>query len=302
VGSVTKMFAGAVVLELVARAGLSLDAPARDHLPADVVAHLANAREASISQLLHHTSGVYDYLGSSELLFAAYGSYEYEYQAKEDLLAYAYGHDAEFPVGTGWDYSSSNYILLEMIAEDLGGRSGVELLGSLIIDRLGLRSTHYDPGRPPPAGLARGYGDLFGDGRLLDVTDLELERFHYDGGVVSNVYDLADFLDALLAGDLLAEGSRAALLDVVATHGHSERGTDFYGSGIILEQHPTFGPVYGHSGTTLGFSAHVYRLERSGITFAAIVNASQHGLEERSYRWFSPLEHDDILALVSGPP
>jgi hypothetical protein len=46
----------------------------------------------------------------------------------------------------------------------------------------------------------------------------------------------------------------------------------------------------------------VYHVERSGITFAAIVNASQHTMEERSYRWFSPLKEDDILELVAGEP
>jgi hypothetical protein len=46
----------------------------------------------------------------------------------------------------------------------------------------------------------------------------------------------------------------------------------------------------------------VYRIADQGITFAAIVNASQHTMEERSYRWFSPLKHDDILQLVTAEP
>jgi D-alanyl-D-alanine carboxypeptidase len=281
---------------------LSLDDPAGRYLPGRVVDRVANAGGATVSQLLHHTSGTFDYLKSPDLAQEALGSYDYEYQGAAKLLEYAYDEDAAFAAGTSWGYSNTNFLLLELIAQRASGDTGKQLLESLVFEPLALRSTSYDPSRPAPRGMVRGYADLFADGELIDVTESELERFHYDGGVVSNVYDLADFLDALLASDLLQDEARAALLDTVPTHGHSERGTDHYGCGLILEQHPRFGRVYGHSGTGFGFSAHVYRIESLGITFAAIVNASQHTMEERSYRWFSPLKHDDILRLVPDEP
>jgi hypothetical protein len=37
----------------------------------------------------------------------------------------------------------------------------------------------------------------------------------------------------------------------------------------------------------------------TGVTFAAIVNGSQVGLEPLSYEWFSPLIGERILELVS---
>lgn len=302
IGSVTKTFAAAVILKLQEQSLLSLDAPANEHLPAGISSNLANARSATIRQLLQHTSGIPEYLESSRLLLEVLGSYDYEYQNERRLLEYAYGADAEFPPGAGWGYSSSNYLLLELVAEHASSQPSSTLLESLIFQPLGLRSTSYDPGHAPPPNLARGYGDVFADGHLIDVTENEIERFHYDGGIVSTVYDLADFLEALLTGDALSEAARDELRAVVPTHGKSPRGTDFYGAGLILEEHPEFGAVYGHSGTALGFSAHMYHLEQYGITYAAIVNASQHSLEKRSYRWFSPLKHDDILRLVVGAP
>jgi D-alanyl-D-alanine carboxypeptidase len=302
IGSTTKMFASAVILKLFEQSLLSLDAPARDHLPAEVTDNIANAGSATVHQLLHHTSGIYNYLASSKLLLESLGSYAYAYQPPRKLLEYAYGNAAEFAPGTSWGYSNTNFLLLELIAEHASSQPAKPLLETLVIKPLGLSSTSYDPGQPPPKGLARGYGDIFADGKLIDVTDNRIERFHYDGGMISNVYDLADFLHALVPGTFLGDKARSALREVVPTRGKSERGTDFYGSGLILEQHPRFGPVFGHSGTALGFSAHVYHLERSGITFAAIVNASQHTMEERSYRWFSPLKEDDILELVAGEP
>lgn len=299
VGSVSKMFAAAVVLQLCEEHGVPLDTPARELLPSAIVREVANADSATIEQLLHHTSGIYNYLESTELFFASTGSYDYKYQSKQKLIEYAYGEDAEFAPGSSWGYSNTPFLLLELIAERLANRSSEQLMDSLVIGPLGLRSTSYRPSQPAPAGLVRGYADIFANGALIDSTDIELERFHFDGGVVSNVYEIADFLDALLDGQLLSDHARAQLLDVVPTHGHSERGTDYYGAGLIVEEHPELGRIIGHSGTALGYSAHVYKVENFGVTFAAVVNGSQHTIEDRSYRWFSPLEHDDIVRLVA---
>jgi D-alanyl-D-alanine carboxypeptidase len=298
VGSVTKTFAAAVMLKLLEQHAITLDTPAKQWLPSELRTEIENANTATIGQLLHHTSGAYDYLSSLSLFLEAAGSYDYPYRTKERLLEYAYGKPSEYPAGQGWNYSETNFLLLEVLAERVTGTKSPQLLQTTVISELGLRSTFYSPSTDLPKGLARGYSDLFGDERLIDVTDANLERFHFDGGVISNVYDLADFLEALLFSPFLSEAARAELLDTVPTNGNSERGTDYYGSGIILETHPEFGPVYGHSGTTLGFTAHVYHMEQSGITFAAIVNASQKRLESRSYDWFSPLKKDAILHLV----
>jgi len=300
VGSVSKLFAAAVILKLVDQSVLSLDSCGCDHLPNALTSKIANAEVATVSQLLHHTSGTFNYLESTSLFLRAAGSYDYDYQSKEALLEYAFGEPASFSPGAGWEYSNTNFLLLQTVAEQASGQSGKALLESMVIEPLGLRSTRYDPAQPAPTGLARGYGDLFADGKPIDVTDTALERFHYDGGVIANVYDIADLLDTLLTGPFFSEGARAAFTDYVPTGGNSKRGVDYYGAGLIVEQSPEFGPVYGHSGTTMGFSAHVYHLAQFGITFAAIVNGSQHTLEERSYRWFSPLKYDDVLRLVVG--
>jgi D-alanyl-D-alanine carboxypeptidase len=300
VGSVTKLFAAAAMLPLCEERGIPLDAAVRPYLDREVVDAIENANEATFRQMLNHTSGIFDYVKSTDLLFDALGSYDYEYQPKERLLEYAYGQDAKHAPGAGWSYTSTPFLLLEQAAERLSGTASEELMGELVIDPLDLRSTRYRPSVAHTPGLVRGYADIFADGDLVDTTDTALERFHFDGGVTSNVYDLAKFLDGLLDGDLLSTNAREALLDTVPTRGSSERGTDFYGAGVIAEQHPDFGRVVGHSGTTVGYSAHVYRIEELGITYAAIVNGSQHSVEARSYRWFSPLKHDDILRLVAG--
>lgn len=299
-GSVTKLFASTLVSLLVERGDIpGLDVPLRDLVWREELSRIANGERVTLRQLLNHTSGIPDYLSSPALLQAALGSPSFAYHTKEQLLEFAYDQPASFEPGAGWLYSNTNYLLVELAVEAVTGRSGPELLRSLVIEPLALESTSYDPEQALPDGLAHGYAD-FGDGAQHDVTTLELERFHFDGGVISTVHDLADFLDAVLVSSALSESGREALFDVVPTHGASARGTDYYGLGLILEDSPEFGRVYGHLGTTVGFTTHVYRVMDAGITFAAIVNGSQAGYEPTSYEWFSPLLGDKILRLVSG--
>lgn len=298
-GSITKLFASALVSMLVERGDIrDLDVPLRDLVWRQEFSRIANSDRVTLRQLLNHTSGIFDYLTSPALIQAALAP-GFAYHSKEQLLEFAYDQPAAFEPGSGWQYSNTNYLLVELAVEAVTGQSGPQLMRSLVIEPLALQSTSYDPEQALPDGMAHGYAD-FGDGTRHDVTELELERFHFDGGVISNVHDLADFLDAMLGSAVLSESSRAALLDVVPTHGASARGTDYYGLGIILEDSPVYGRVYGHLGTSVGFTAHVYRIMDAGITFAAIVNGSQAGYEPTSYEWFSPLLGDKILQLVSG--
>jgi len=299
-GSVTKLFAATLVSMLVERGDIrDLDVPIRELVWRQEFSRIANSDRVTLRQLLNHTSGIYDYLSSPALIQAALGSPGFAYHTKEQLLEFSYDQPAAFEPGAGWQYSNTNYLLIELAVEAVTGQSGPQLMRSLVIEPLGLESTSYDPEQVLPAGIAHGYAD-FGDAVQHDVTTLELERFHFDGGVISNVHDLADFLDAVLGTSILSEASREALLDVVPTHGVSVRGTDYYGLGIILEDSPEYGRVYGHLGTSVGFTTHVYRIMDAGITFAAIVNGSQAGYEPISYEWFSPLLGDKILQLVSG--
>jgi D-alanyl-D-alanine carboxypeptidase len=299
-GSVTKLFASALVSMLVERGDIrDLDVPLRDLVWRQEFSRIANSDRATLRQLLNHTSGIADYLSSPALIQAALGRPDFAYHTKEQLLEFAYDQPATFEPGAGWQYSNTNYLLVELAVEAVTGQSGPQVMRSLVIEPLALESTSYDPEQMLPDGMAHGYAD-FGDAVQHDVTALGLERFHFDGGVISNVHDLADFLDAVLVSSVLSESSREALLDVVPTYGSSGRGTDYYGLGLILEDSPEYGPVYGHLGTSVGFTTHVYRIMDAGVTFAAIVNGSQAGYEPTSYEWFSPLLSDKILQLLSG--
>ena len=69
------------------------------------------------------------------------------------FLEFAYGESAEYAPGNGWNYSETNFLLLETIAERLSGQASTALMDSLVISALELRSTFYGPSEALPRGL-----------------------------------------------------------------------------------------------------------------------------------------------------
>ena len=133
IGSVSKLFASSVILRLADEGLFHLDEPAKSYLPADVVANVENAQKCTIRQLLNHTSGINNYLESLSLVLDGYGSYNYSYLAKRKLAKYAYNKKENPARGKRLASSNSNFLLLEMIAENATGVDSRKLLDSLVI-------------------------------------------------------------------------------------------------------------------------------------------------------------------------
>ncbi|HEX2900641.1 MAG TPA: serine hydrolase domain-containing protein, partial [Bacteroidia bacterium] len=90
VGSTVKMITAVTVLMLMEEGKLSLDDKISDHLSGDVIDRIENADQATIRQLLNHSSGIYNYIQNLKFQTASLNDLIREWQP-EDLLDYAYG-------------------------------------------------------------------------------------------------------------------------------------------------------------------------------------------------------------------
>jgi hypothetical protein len=113
VGSITKTFVAALVLQLAEPHRLSLDDSVERWLPGLVPKGAA----ISVRQLLLHTSALYDYAADPATFqpFATNPGYAWE---PHGLVAIANRHAPNFAPGKGWGYSNTNYVLPGMIVED----------------------------------------------------------------------------------------------------------------------------------------------------------------------------------------
>jgi CubicO group peptidase (beta-lactamase class C family) len=136
IGSTSKQFAAASILLLAHDGALSLDDDVRKHVP-EIPAY---SRPITIRHLLHHTSGLRDYIG----LLTLSGVRIDDVATSEDALAIiARQKELNFDPGDEHLYSNSGYFLLSVIVERASGRSLRDFAHERIFEPLGMSRTHY---------------------------------------------------------------------------------------------------------------------------------------------------------------
>ena len=108
IGSVTKIFVSALVLQLVAEGLLDLDGDAAPF-----------AEGITIRQLLNHTSGLKDWVGDIVEFFEPYRrdpGHRFGLTPHEQLQL-VLEKPREFAPGEGWAYHGSNYLVLRLVVE-----------------------------------------------------------------------------------------------------------------------------------------------------------------------------------------
>jgi D-alanyl-D-alanine carboxypeptidase len=269
VASVTKPFVATVVLQLVAEGRLSLSDTVEGWLPGI----LPYGDQVTIRQLLHHTSGVPEYLVGP--LLALYGSKQGRFRpwTPRELVALVADQPPLFPPGTTHSYSNTNYVLAGLIVEAATGRTLGQELKRRIIRPLGLRDTFFPVNRPDiPGRNAHGYSLPLGDqgpvldGPLLDFTVYNPSLAWAAGNLVSDLGNLVRFFRALLGGRLLPP----ELLTEMTTTVPIGQGAG-YGLGLLVLQTPC-GRLIGHDGGIPGFITIVLSTEGGRRQLGVMVN------------------------------
>jgi D-alanyl-D-alanine carboxypeptidase len=255
VGSITKTFTATVILKLRERGKLSLDDKLADWLP-QTKGRIPQAETITLRHLLTHTSGIRN-VGDDNIPFqlALLNRPADTDMSRPDqvLERYIYGKPLGFDPGTGYAYSNTGFALLGMIAEKAGGQPLGQQMHELIFAPLALHDTYLEKRDDPD--VVRGYYDLYGNGKLLDVS--AWEKAYSDGsaagGLVTTATDLLKFSEALFGGRLLSEQSRAEMTASVRLPACPE-GDCEYGYGLETWQFKA-ARGQGHVGGVIGIDA-----------------------------------------------
>jgi D-alanyl-D-alanine carboxypeptidase len=284
IASNTKTMTATIVLQLVQEQKLALDDPL-----SKFVDGFPNADEISIGQLLEMRSGLYSYT-SDEAFNATLDDDPLRVYTPDELLAIAKPQPAQFAPGTQFNYSNTNYVLLGIIIEQLTEKPIAAVFEERIFETLGLDDTSYPAADDPdiPSPHSHGYQFLTNvqtidsyavppaelpaalDGSMppIESTILNHSAFFTAGAVISTLPDMADYVEAMVGGELLDERTQEIRIASVKPMSPGSQGG--YGYGLI-----EFLPeVYGHDGQTPGFSSVIaYDLERD-ITIVVATNLS----------------------------
>jgi D-alanyl-D-alanine carboxypeptidase len=254
VASVSKPMVATVVMDLVDEGAMSLDDTVEDLLPGV----LPRGDEITVEMLLDHTSGIPTYDEAAG--FRGFGR-----QTPRQLVALVAEEDPVFEPGSRGAYSNTNYVLLGLLLEEVTGRH----LGGLLQDRVfgpaGMHHASYGAQGVPAKQLARGYEG--GE----DVSVYDQPHVAADTGVVASPVDVADFLEALTAGELVPPAVAEEMLA-----GHSELDGGPYGLGVATKALPC-GDAVGHLGGLPGFSTNAWTMPDRDRTVVVAVTDNTKG-------------------------
>lgn len=249
IGSLTKMFTAALVMQLAEDGVLTLDDPLSLWLP-EVSEQLPHGDQITLRHLLAHTSGVFNIVEHEAYFADIFAAVEVdeatgsaalpcvERDPNDTLARYVYGKDALFEPGSGWAYSNTNYALLGMVIEAATAMPLAEAYRARIYEPLGMASTFLDCYEDPLTDVVHGYS-FFGE-TPTDVTELHESVGWAAGGLVSSAPDLRTFGRGLFGGSLFDDPtSVAAMMPAPGSP---------YGLGIARQ-----GEDMGHAGWIAGF-------------------------------------------------
>ncbi|MEU5260065.1 serine hydrolase domain-containing protein [Amycolatopsis sp. NPDC021455] len=262
VGSVTKTFTAAAVLQQVEEGQLDLDAPVGRYLPRLVPGERGQA--ITVRMLINHTSGLAEYLPYAYPSLAAYPDLAgTSPQSLDDhrctrfdpveligmgVVAPATG----VPGGTPGVYSNTNYLLLGELLEKVTGSTADKCITRNVIERAGLRDTELPAGPEIEGPHSRLYEAWFG---MIDPPrDYSVYDMSWVGpaaALISTVADLNRFFGLLLAGEIVSPSSLARMQTTVPVISQEGKLID-YGLGLHPVAVPGGGAVWGHGGTVWG--------------------------------------------------
>lgn len=185
VGSLTKSFTAAAILQLCEQGLLQLEQTIERFFPA-----IPHAERITIHQLLTHTAGVASFTSRPDYWFRLMRLPA----TLDDTIALVTTMSPDFAPGEGYQYSNSGYVLLSKIIECTSGMSYANYIKERIVAPLGLEQTALDNGRTPVNGLANGYTV---DKHLQHAEPIDMSVPSGAYGLVSTAMDLYRWMSAL---------------------------------------------------------------------------------------------------------
>jgi D-alanyl-D-alanine carboxypeptidase len=250
IGSVTKTFMGALLMQLAGEHKLSLGDKVSQYIEG-----VPNGDTMTLRQVADMTSGVASYTADPAFMEALYSDPERRWRPGE-LLEVGLRDSPLFSPGTAFQYSDSNYVLLGLVIQQVEGRPLRAVLRKRIIDPLRLAQTSWPGGSAAlPKPHARGY-TLQGQSsdEPANATNWNPSYAWAAGEMISTVRDLLVYGRAFGTGKgLLRPEQQRERLHSFDPKIPPESATLSYGIGLVDDK-----GWIGHTGQVPGYTTAVY--------------------------------------------
>lgn len=248
IGSITKTFVAAAILQLQEEHQLALDDPIGSFFP-----QYPRWKSITIRQLLNMTSGIANYT-SFPSFEALQRSPLKKMIGPEHFIDQAYAVSDKFSPGEGWYYSNTNYSLLGLLIEKVTSRPLKDVLAQRFFRPLHLSHTFYSASFYPYSvtkRMAHAY-----DGNH-DATPFNFSVYGAAGSMLMNATDLRTWAGALFTpGIILKQASIDEMKKTVAVPPSPPKPLGArYGLGVYSLDIPGLGTVWYYAGVVDGYTS-----------------------------------------------
>jgi CubicO group peptidase (beta-lactamase class C family) len=265
-GSLTKQFTAAAILQLQDQGQLSVNDTVDRYLP-----DFPNGSEITLHHLLNHSSGIPDLPEYIDL--AGHQAVLRQARTADEMISQAAGKPLEFAPGSQFNYCNVGYVMLGRIIEKVSGQSYADYLTEHIFKPAGMTATFYDDASLVIPHRATGY--TWDGGTYLNAGFIDLSNAGGAGVLASTVLDMYKWDRALYAGALLSPETREAYFAPSVSMGEGLS----YAYGWAIMQTPEH-TLAVHSGGVNGFDTFAIRDAATELYVVVLSNvenpAAQH--------------------------
>jgi len=263
IGSVTKQFTSAAIMQLVEQGKINLDDPLTKYVPD----FPSPGENVTVTHLLQHTSGIRSYTN-----LASFMRLIKEPTTHQQLIDIVSEVEFDFQPGEEFRYNNSGYYLLGVIIEQVSGQTYADYLKDHVYPKAGLTDTGYGANEYPTPQHARGY--MLANKKFKDERYMDMSRPFAAGSLESTVEDLMRWNYALRNGKVVSAES----YEMMTTNGTLNNGEKIqYGFGLFVGEMDGR-PMVQHGGGIHGFSCMMAYFPDEDVALAVLTNLRQgHG-------------------------
>lgn len=262
IGSVTKQFTAAAILQLRDAGKLSLDDPMTKWLPE----FETPGNGVTLRHLLSHTAGIVE-LGQMQELRAMRLLTNPDV-TRDSVYGVISRYAPHFPPGTMQVYSNTGYWLLGRVVEKASGMTYEEYLEKRIFEPLGMtRSMYCDNSKNVPD---RAYGHGMRNGVIRRAPSIVHTATYAAGAICSTAGDMVTWLQSLHGGKVMSPRSYE---EMIAPYRLTDGTLVRYGMGLIVWNDSRGLKQIGHDGGGFGFSAQAWWHPDAQLAVVVLTNS-----------------------------
>ena len=285
VGSVTKSFTALSIMQLAEKEKLDLDDPISKYVPLELK---SGEEPVKIWHLMCHSSGI-PALAYAEALIryvTGSGGKWIPIASPEDLYTFMREANKWFLTKPGerWFYLNEGYVILGHIIEKVSGIRYDEYVRNNILEPLKMaRSFFRKEDVDADANVATPY-IITRDGECK--KSVHPYGVYADGGLISNVMDLANYIkmylnrgkcgeNALLSSELIEEMEKPRVKLPLQVFGG-----EAYGYGLSITPNFLGYKLVGHGGSVLVYTAYIGYIPERRVGIALLANGSGYPMSQ----------------------